>query len=67
MPLELQSRTVPHLKALINGDLEPRDLRCGSFFTLCHTFLKSAILLHTEAFARIFFCLSVEVPRFDRS
>ena len=27
MPLEIQSHTVPHLKALISGNLELRELR----------------------------------------
>ena len=50
MPLEVQGHTVPHLKALISGKLEPRGLRCGNTFILCYTLLKRAILLHKMRF-----------------
>ena len=50
MPLEIQSHTVPHLKALISGKNEPRGLGCGSTFSVCQALLKSAILLHKEAY-----------------
>ena len=50
MPLEIQSYTVPHLKALISGKLEPRGLRFGSTFILCHALLNKAILLHKRAY-----------------
>ena len=40
MPLQLQHYTVPHLKALISGKLEPRGLRCGSTFIQCYVLLK---------------------------
>ena len=50
MPLEIQSHTVPHLKALISGKNEPRGLRYGSTFRVCQALLKSAILLHKEAY-----------------
>ena len=48
MPLEVQGHTVSVLKALNCGKLEPRGLRCGSIFVLCHALLKKAILLHRE-------------------
>ena len=48
MPVEVLGHTVPHLKALISGKLEPRGLSCGSTFILCYVLLKTAILLHTE-------------------
>ena len=50
MPLEIQSHTVPHLKALISGNLEPRGLRWGSTFRVCQALFKSAVLLHKEAY-----------------
>ena len=50
MPLEIQSHTIPHLKALISGKMEPRRLRCGNTFILCHALLNTAILLHKEAY-----------------
>ena len=50
MPLEIQSHTVLHLKALISGRMEPRRIRCGSIFILCHTLMNTAILLHKEAY-----------------
>ena len=49
MPLEIQCHTVPHLKALISGYVEPRELRCGSSFLFCHALLKNAIILQKEA------------------
>ena len=52
MPIEVQGHTVPHLKALINGKLEPRGLRCGSTFILCYVLLKTAILLHTKGLVK---------------
>ena len=33
MPLEIQSHTVPHLKALISGSKEPRGLGCGTLLS----------------------------------
>ena len=50
MPLEIQSHTVPYLKALISGNLEPGGLRWGSTFRVCQTLFKSAYLLHKEAY-----------------
>ena len=50
MPLEIQSHTIPHLKALISGKMEPRGLRWGSTFRVCQTLFKSAYLLHKEAY-----------------
>ena len=44
MPLEVQGHTVSHLKDQIRGDLEPRGLRCGIIFILCHPLLKKAFL-----------------------
>ena len=52
MPLEVQGHTVPHLKALISGKLEPSRLRCGSTFILCYVLPKTAILLHTEGLVK---------------
>ena len=52
MPLEVQGHTVPHLKALISGKVEPRGLRCGSTFILYYALLKKAILLHTEGLVK---------------
>ena len=49
MPLEIQSHKVPHLKALISGNLKPRGLRWGSTFRVCQALFKSAVLLHKEA------------------
>ena len=62
MPHELQGHTVPHLKALISGCLEPRGLRYGSIFSLCHALLKKSILVHTEQIVRILYGLSVYIP-----
>ena len=50
MSLEIQSHKVPHLKALISGENEPRGLGCSSTFMVCQALLKSAILLHKEAY-----------------
>jgi hypothetical protein len=50
MPLEIQSHTVPHLKAFISGNVEPRGLRWGSTFRVCQALLKNAVLLHKEAY-----------------
>ena len=50
MPLEIQSHTIPHLKALISGKMEPRGLRWGSTFRVCQTLFKIAYLLHKVAY-----------------
>ena len=50
MPGEVQDYTVPHLKALISGKMEPRGLRWGSTFRVCQALLNTAILLHKEAY-----------------
>ena len=50
MPFEVQGHTVPHLKALISGNLEQRQQVCGYIFIFFHAFLKKAILLHKEAY-----------------
>ena len=50
MPLEVQGHTVPHLKALISGKMEPRGLRCSSLFILCQTLWKNTSLLHKMRF-----------------
>ena len=42
MTLEIQSHTVPHWKAFVSGNLEPRGLGWGSTFI--------AVLLHQEAY-----------------
>ena len=52
MPLKKHGCTIPHLKALISGKLEPRVLRCGSTFILYYALLKKAILLHTEGLVK---------------
>ena len=49
-PMPLEIHTVPHLKALISGNLEPRGLRWGSTFRVCQALLNTAILLHKEAY-----------------
>ena len=59
MPLELFAHTVSHLKALISYNSEPREQGHGSTFSICHSLLKNAILLHIEAIVRIFFGASV--------
>ena len=45
----VQRRYVPHLKGLISGKLEPIAQGRDSTFTLHHTLLKKAILLHKMA------------------
>ena len=48
----VQGHTVPHLKALMCGKMEPSGLRCGGIFILCYALLKIALLLHTEGFVK---------------
>ena len=40
------------MKALISGKLEPRELRSGNIFMLCHTLLKKSNLLHTKGLVK---------------
>ena len=63
MPLEIQSHTVPHLKALISGNLQPGGQRWGSTFRVCQALFKSAVLLHKEAYRADLFsseCSSIQ-------
>ena len=61
MPLEIQSHTIPHLKALISGKMEPRGLRCSSLFILCQTLWKNTSLLHKMRFVWLVLATTVKV------
>ena len=48
-PSGVRERNVPHLKGLINANLNPRAEWHDSTFTFCHALLKKAILHHKRA------------------
>ena len=50
IPLELQARTVPHLKGLRYDKDESRGLSCGYTSSICQDVMKSDNLLHKRRF-----------------
>ena len=48
--LEEKGHTIPHWKALISIEYEPRVLRCSSTLNISQNVLKSASLLHKLRF-----------------
>ena len=59
MPPEIHSHTVPHLKALISGNLEPRGLRWGSTLGSARPSLKVLFYYIKRPTVPIFSRLSV--------